>query len=93
MGLRRVGRGRRALTCASVQATEPIVRFALRTGKPWAVVPCCVWAEESPHRRLHGQPVRSYAQFLDWLVALDPDRIQTADLPFEGRRTVVYSTG
>ncbi|KAF9164367.1 hypothetical protein DFQ26_001503 [Actinomortierella ambigua] len=34
------------------QATEPIVRMALRLGKPFAVIPCCVFSRENPHRRL-----------------------------------------
>ena len=34
------------------QATEPIVDMALKYLKPFAVVPCCVFAHENPHRRL-----------------------------------------
>lgn len=35
------------------QATEHIVSCALALGKPWAVVPCCVFARENPNRRLY----------------------------------------
>ncbi|KAF9170028.1 hypothetical protein BGX21_003651 [Mortierella sp. AD011] len=34
------------------QATEPIVRTALKLGKPFAVIPCCVFGRDNPHRRL-----------------------------------------
>ncbi|KAF9178315.1 hypothetical protein BGZ51_007883 [Haplosporangium sp. Z 767] len=34
------------------QATEPIVRAALKIGKPFAVIPCCVFGRENLHRRL-----------------------------------------
>ncbi|KAG0223217.1 hypothetical protein BGW41_005682 [Actinomortierella wolfii] len=34
------------------QATEPIVRMALRLRKPFAVIPCCVFSRDNPHRRL-----------------------------------------
>ncbi|KAG0262705.1 hypothetical protein BG011_009835 [Mortierella polycephala] len=38
------------------QATEPIVRAALKIGKPFAVIPCCVFGRENPHRRLPKHP-------------------------------------
>lgn len=38
------------------QATEPIVDMALKYQKPFAVVPCCVFAHENPHRRLKSKP-------------------------------------
>ncbi|KAF9961735.1 kinetochore-associated Ndc80 complex subunit ndc80 [Mortierella alpina] len=34
------------------QATEPIVRAALKAGKPFAVIPCCVFSRDNLHRRL-----------------------------------------
>ena len=34
------------------QATEPIVDACLAAGKAFAVVPCCVFPEENPHRRV-----------------------------------------
>jgi hypothetical protein len=34
------------------QATEPIVRAALKAGKPFAIIPCCVFGRDNPHRRL-----------------------------------------
>jgi hypothetical protein len=40
------------------QATEPIVACALALGKPWALAPCCVFARDSPHRRLLEPPLQ-----------------------------------
>ncbi|KAG0291071.1 hypothetical protein BGZ96_005537 [Linnemannia gamsii] len=34
------------------QATEPIVRAALKAGKPFAIIPCCVFSRDNLHRRL-----------------------------------------
>ena len=72
------------------QATEPIVDAAIELGKPFAVVPCCVFPELFPERRTKdGDSVRTYVQFLDYLVAKHPD-IKLAYLPFKGRNRVVY---
>ena len=38
------------------QATEVIVDMALKYRKPFALVPCCVFAHENPHRRLKDKP-------------------------------------
>ena len=38
------------------QATESIVDMALKYRKPFAVVPCCVFSHENPHRRLKDNP-------------------------------------
>lgn len=73
-----------------VQATEPIVEFARLTGKPFAVVPCCVFPKEFPMRCLDRQPVRVYDEFIQYLVSLAPEHIQVADLMFEGRNKVVF---
>lgn len=50
------------------QATEPIVDFALQHGLPFAIVPCCVFNKDFPHRRLRsGGEVCSYTDFLRYL--------------------------
>ena len=73
------------------QATEHIVDLAQRLHKPFAVVPCCVHARDFPHRRLPGGGlVRSHADLVAYIVSRDPEAIQTAELPFEGRNTVVF---
>ena len=72
------------------QATEPIIDAALRLNKPFAVVPCCVFPDLFPERVARdGAPVRSYAQFLEYLRSKDPG-IETAYLPFQGRSRVLY---
>ncbi|KAF8975290.1 hypothetical protein BGZ46_009224 [Entomortierella lignicola] len=38
------------------QATEVIVRTALKYGKPFAIIPCCVFGRDNPHRRLPQLP-------------------------------------
>ncbi|KAL4437804.1 hypothetical protein ABPG77_005716 [Micractinium sp. CCAP 211/92] len=70
-------------------ATEFIVDLALALGKPFAVVPCCVYAAAMP--RQAGGTTSRYEQFLAYLAAKDPaGRIQVATLPFEGRNKVLY---
>ena len=43
--------------------------------------------------RKGGGLVRTYTQFVAWLEALAPERIRRAQLDFEGRNIVLYSTG
>ena len=46
---------------------------ALALGKPFAVVPCCVFPELSPDRRKpDGGEVRAYVDFIEYLRAKDP---------------------
>ncbi|KAA6423694.1 MAG: hypothetical protein FRX49_06265 [Trebouxia sp. A1-2] len=75
------------------QAAEPIINFAQRTKRPFAMVPCCVYPMEFPRRRLpDGTHVRKYEQLIQYLQSRDPEHIQVATLPFEGRNQVVYCT-
>ena len=75
------------------QATEALVDIALALGKPFAVVPCCVFPTMFPERRLRtGQSVRTYRGFIHYLRAKHP-AIETARLPFEGRNRVLYWRG
>ena len=75
-------------------ATESIVDFALEAGKPFAVVPCCVFAIDFPQRRgADGRPIDTHGAFVRYLQAKAPDRIHTATLAFEGKNVVVYSRG
>ena len=81
------------------QATEPIVRLALAAGKPFAVVPCCVFSKSNPHRRLRdGSPVSTHEQFCDFLESLgdgvEGSRVGRTQLNhFEGRNIVVFGLG
>jgi len=75
------------------QATEPIVDLALSLGKPFAVVPCCVYGRCFPRRKTaSGEPVNTYDDFVEYLLAKSPS-CACMELPFEGRNKVVYSTG
>jgi hypothetical protein len=73
------------------QATDAIVDAAVRMGKPWAVVPCCVFPTQFPHRRTpSGEPVRSYNQLCSYLEAkVAGTRSLTLDA-FEGRNRVIF---
>ena len=73
------------------QAAEASIRLALDLQKPFAVVPCCVYAAEFPKRKLKGNPVRSYHELLEYLQQMDP-RIQRTDLDFEGKNTLLFMT-
>jgi hypothetical protein len=87
-------------------ATDAIVEFALERGKPFAILPCCVYRKHFPHRRIlvvdhiggegaaeqQGRPVRSYEDLLDYLQGLDPG-VRRATLDFAGRNVVLYHLG
>ena len=83
------------------QATDAIVDFALERGKPFAVVPCCVYSREFPSRRRPASPenprgggaVTTHAHLVQYLLAKAPGTCRTATLPFGGMNTVVYSLG
>ena len=81
---------------SSLSRTEAIVDFALRFGRPFAVVPCCVFACEFPGRRSRdGAPVVSYSQFVRYLcdkVEATPGRaVHREFLPLKGKNLVIYS--
>jgi hypothetical protein len=51
------------------EATEPIVECALRSRRPFAVVPCCAFPTLHPERRLlSGGPVETTADFVQYLM-------------------------
>jgi len=78
------------------QATEPIVDMALKHSKPFAIVPCCVFAHENPDRRTKdGGRVNTTLEFIQYLVektdATETQEIaRRAFLPFDGMNIVVY---
>jgi len=77
------------------QAAQAIVEFAVATGKPFAVVPCCVhpnYAAFRARRLATGAPVRTLASLINYLKSLAPG-IRTAGLDFEGKNVVVYWMG
>jgi hypothetical protein len=75
------------------QPTEAIVDFALQAGRPFAVVPCCVFPSLFTGRALRsGQGVKTYLGFVRYLLEKDP-HIMQARLPFEGRNRVLFCRG
>ena len=87
----------RVLAAASIvlglhpdQATDALVDYALEHSRPFAVVPCCVFKEHFPHRRLpDGRSVETYEDLVAWIGAKDPG-IRTERLPMRGRNVVLY---
>lgn len=72
------------------QATGEIAAFASKLGIPWAVVPCCVYKNTFPKRRLRdGSSVTSHAGLIAWLCEMYP-AAKVTSLDFEGKNQVVY---
>lgn len=83
------------------QATDAVVDFALARHLPFAVVPCCAYSKDFPHRRRPpgpGRPkgggaVTTTEHLVEYLAAKAPGLARVAVLPFEGKNKVVYSLG
>eukprot|EP01084_Bolivina_argentea_P159085 277086_1 len=78
------------------QATEFIVKYAKIFNKNIAVVPCCVFAMEFPHRmHKHNdgnmENVNTYSQFIQYLLQIN-NNLQTDYLPFKGKNKILYAT-
>lgn len=72
------------------QAAGHIAEWAIATRKPFAVVPCCVYAAAFPKRKLpDGTPVKTWQQLIQYLVSLEKG-VCTDVLDFEGKNVVVY---
>lgn len=72
------------------EATDAIFDVALKLGKPFVVVPCCVFGQTFPHRRKpDGERVVSFDDLVEYLLAKSPD-IQRAFLPIDGKNMVLY---
>eukprot|EP00439_Symbiodinium_sp_Y106_P011066 s6991_g1.t1 len=74
------------------QAAEGAVRFAVEHGLAFAVVPCCVYAEDFPKRRLpDGRPVTSLNALIEYLTWLGGEEAKVETLLFSGKNVVVFS--
>jgi hypothetical protein len=75
------------------EATDAIVELSLQHGKPFAVVPCCVYWRLFPHRKTaNGRQVRLPDELNEYLVGLAPEgKIRQAELGFPGRNVVLYT--
>ena len=74
------------------QATDIAIDEALLVRVPFAVIPCCVFPTLFSQRKLaNGHGVNTYAGLIRFLLEKDP-RIRVAELPFQGRSTVLFMT-
>ena len=75
------------------EATDAIVELSLQHGKPFAVVPCCVYWRLFPHlKTADGRQVRLPDELNEYLVGLAPEgEIRQAELGFPGRNVVLYT--
>jgi len=72
------------------QATGSIVKMAIKFKKPFAVVPCCVFAQNFTERKTpSGKRVETLNEFTEWLLAHHPN-MKVDFLPFSGRNKVLY---
>eukprot|EP01063_Lacrimia_lanifica_P026977 TRINITY_DN3724_c0_g1_i1.p1 TRINITY_DN3724_c0_g1~~TRINITY_DN3724_c0_g1_i1.p1 ORF type:complete len:411 (+),score=112.79 TRINITY_DN3724_c0_g1_i1:73-1233(+) len=79
------------------EATDPIVDYAVAARKPFAVVPCCVFGRQFPHRRIRSpadgdaaRPVHTREDLIEYLKQKHP-AIKSATVPgLDGANTVVY---
>jgi hypothetical protein len=73
-------------------ATDPIMKVAIREQKPWAIVPCCVFPSQFPHRRKpDGGEVRSYEDYCEYILNIAPGgKVKEKVLDFEGRNRCFY---
>jgi len=78
-------------------AVEWIVDICLEAGKPFVVVPCCVFPNFFPGRRLLiGSPVRTWEQFCDYLMEKGEKKghvLERHELPFQGRNIAIVWRG
>jgi hypothetical protein len=75
------------------QAAGPIVEFAVLNGIDFAVVPCCVYSDEFPKRKMKsGKRVTSYDDLCQYLEELaPPGEIQRCVIPhMEGKNVCLY---
>eukprot|EP00121_Abeoforma_whisleri_P010589 Awhi_evm1s9769 len=74
------------------EATELIVDEALKSGKPFAVVPCCVFPSLFPDRKLEdGSPVRTYEQFITYLLQKHPSIQKDTLADLGGSNVILYT--
>jgi hypothetical protein len=86
------------------QATDSIVEVAIEFGKPFAVVPCCVFPKLFPHRRImcdvvstgggdscETRPVLNRADLCEYLRAQCPETASVVRLRMSGANHVVSS--
>jgi len=73
------------------QATGGVIELAKELGRPFAVVPCCTFADEFPERHLEHRPVRTYADLIEWLQVTAGPATRKDFLRFFGKNLVLFS--
>ena len=72
------------------EATEPLIDRSRQFSLDFAVIPCCVFSQDFPLRRLRsGEEPTSYESFCDYLTEKQ-EAIRSQLLPFIGRNKVLY---
>ena len=68
------------------------LEFVAELGLPLAVVPCCIFSQQFPERRMRssGLPPTTFQQFCAFL-AEKSDAIRTEHLPFVGKNLVLFT--
>ena len=76
------------------EATEAAVDWSVENGRPFFVVPCCVFARLFPHRVFEetGKQVQTQDEFVEYLMRKHPDA-QMETLQFDGANKCVYFAG
>lgn len=66
------------------EATEAIIDLAIHQKVPFMIVPCCVFPKLFKHRRLNGESVSTYKDFINYLRNKHPG-IRMGILPFHAK--------
>ena len=74
------------------EATEAAVDWSLEHGRPFFVVPCCVFARLFPHRTQGKRKVETQEEFVEYLMNKHP-QAQIEILNFDGANKCVYFLG
>lgn len=73
------------------QSTDYIIDYALKTKKPFAVIPCCLHSKQfSGKKNAKRQAIRDFDALLDYYKQKAPGHIFSKVLDFDGRNTVIY---
>jgi len=73
------------------QSTDYIIDYAIKTTKPFAVIPCCLHSKQfSGKRNSKRQAIRDFDKLLEFYKQKDPGRIFSKTLDFDGKNTVLY---
>ena len=75
------------------EAAGKIVDVAVKNRIPFVIVPCCVFCRLFPNRLMprNGKVVSSYEDLLEYLMSKH-ESIRKAQLPFQGKNIVLWST-